>query len=134
MNSPDSDPLGVQSSASAGARLMERHAARVHACEPAAALTRTRDVLQFDVQRGDCCVTLLVTAEALELRLPTVEWPTPYLPIASTRLWKRVGWNRIGDDPALRALINAAFAARRRESRGPDITPRTAHRAASSFE
>ena len=87
----------------------------MHACEPTAALTRTRDVLQFDVERGDSRITLLVTAEALELRLPTVEWPTPYLPIPSTRLWKRVAWSRIGDDQALQALIDGAFEARRRE-------------------
>jgi hypothetical protein len=111
------DDEGVDAAAwnASGARLMERHAARVFACEPMATLTRTRDVIQFDVDRPGCRVTLLVTAEALELRLPTVEWPAPHLPLASTRLWKRVLCSRLRDEAALRALIDAAFEQRRRE-------------------
>jgi hypothetical protein len=113
ISGPALDPFGLDSSDSAGVRLVERHAARVDGCEPTATLTRTRDVLQFDVQRGACCVTLLVTAEALELRLPTVESPRPYLPMASTRLWKRVLCTRLGDDrPALQTLIDASLETR----------------------
>jgi hypothetical protein len=73
------------------------------------------EAIQFELDRDDCRVTLLVTAEALELRLPTVEWPTPYAPTASTRLWKRALWSRLGNDVALRALVDAAFEKRRRE-------------------
>jgi hypothetical protein len=115
VSAPDDERSDVTTWKASGAREMERHAARVFACEPAATLTRTRDAIQFDVDGPGCRVTLLVTAEALELRLPTVEWPAPHLPLESTRLWKRVRWTRLGDDAALRALIEAAFEKRRRE-------------------
>ena len=57
----------------------------------------------------------LVTAEALELRLPTVEWPTPYTPCPTSRLWRRVAWEDIPDHMALATLLEEASAARRQE-------------------
>jgi len=58
------------------------------------------------MDRSERRVTLLVTAEALALRLPTIEWTGgPHSPAESTRLWKRVLWR----------LIDAAFEKRRRE-------------------
>jgi hypothetical protein len=111
MSSPADDPCDVDAWARSGARDLERHAARVHAIVPVAALTRTSEAIQFDVDRGRCRVTLLVTAEALELRLATVEWTGAHACRDSTRLWKRVLWEGL-DDGSLRELIDDAFERR----------------------
>jgi hypothetical protein len=56
-----------------GLRTVERRALCVLAMLPDARVERTRDAIQIDhgAEEG---IVLLVTAEALELRLPTVEW------------------------------------------------------------
>jgi hypothetical protein len=52
----------------------------------------------FDVEVGHTGVTLLVAPEALEVRLPTIEWTTAYGgPTASSRFWKRVRGTSIGN-------------------------------------
>ena len=116
MNPPDYDRIDPYAWSGSDVRRVERHATRVHAIEPRAVVTRTSEAIQFEVDRDDCRVTLLVTAEALEVRLPTVEWTGAHSCTESTRLWKRVLWSRVGDDEVtLRALVDAAFEKRRRE-------------------
>lgn len=73
------------------------------------------DGLQVEIDRRGCRVALVLTTEAVEIRLPTVEWPGPHSPVATTRLWKRVDWSEVSDSKALRALLDAAAKERRRE-------------------
>jgi len=81
---------------------------------------RTRDAIQIDYldQHG---LVLLVTPEALEIRLPTVEWSGPHRPAPSSRFWTRVSWKELGDleadDAPLLDLILAALEARAAEFR-----------------
>jgi hypothetical protein len=57
---------------------------------PGAILERTRDVIQFEL-REEPGLVLLVTAEAIEVRLPTVEWTRgSHGPAPSSRYWKRI--------------------------------------------
>jgi hypothetical protein len=102
---------------SEGPRRVDVNAARALAALPGATVTRTRDVVQFDLDLDESGVTVLVTVEAIEFRLPTVEWTTGYAgPAASSRLWKRVPWASIGaSDERLASLVEMALARRRRD-------------------
>lgn len=98
-----------------GGRLVEANAARILDLYPNAHVARTRDVIQIDIRtdadeaRG---VTVLVTPEAYELRLPTVEWTAgPYGPAASSRYLKRVR-ARTAEGQALDELLGDAIARR----------------------
>jgi hypothetical protein len=80
------------------------------------AVERTRDCIQlsYDNEEG---IVILVTAEAIELRLPTVEWTMgSYGPVASSRLWKRVDWCEITDTELI-SLLNDALKQRKNEFR-----------------
>lgn len=99
-----------------GLRLVERNAlAIINAMRVPYSLDRARDVIELDSEH----LTIVVTAEALELRTPTVEWTMgSYGPAVSSRLRRRVRWKRgwsAGDDEELRALIAEAIEARRAE-------------------
>jgi hypothetical protein len=96
---------------SEGGRLVEYNAARVLNLYPSAHVTRTRDAIQVDVrtdadeERG---VTVLVTPEAFEIRLPTIEWTMgAYGPVHSTRYVKRVGADGLMDTALADLLANA---------------------------
>lgn len=101
--------------ASDGGRLVERNAARVLDLYPHAHVTRTRDAVQIDIHTdpdGERGVTILVTPEAYELRLPTTEWTAgAYGPVASTRYLKRVTVRKAEGD-VLEELIQDAIARR----------------------
>ena len=57
---------------------------------PGAGVERTRDVIQIEV-RTEPGLVLVVTAESIELRLPTTEWTRgAYAPAPSSRYWKRI--------------------------------------------
>lgn len=97
-----------------GLRECEQRALEVLKYLPNAEVSRTRDVIQLSwgTERG---VIVVVTAETLELRLPTVEWTRgAYGPAESSRMWKRRLWSRLGDDE-LPLLIGSALEARDRE-------------------
>ncbi len=97
-------------------RQVEALALRVRGFLPGCALARTRDAVQFD-DAGDEGIVVLVTAEAIELRLSTVEWTCgPYGPAPASRLWKRVRARDLSDE-RLRELIDAARRVRQREFR-----------------
>lgn len=99
-----------------GLRAAEEHAAKVIQLLPGAQVERTRDVIQIDAG-GDTGIVVLVTTEALELRLPTVEWTMgSHGPATSSRLWKRLKWDQL-QDGQLPGLLAQAQAARRREYR-----------------
>ena len=60
---------------------------------------------------------MVVTVEAIELRLPVVEWTCgSYGPALTSRLWKRVDWEQIGAG-GLPKQIRALRAARRSKLR-----------------
>ena len=97
-----------------GLRRVEENAERVTALMPEGRIERTRDAIQIDVndERG---VVVLVTPEALEIRLPTVEWTCgSHGPAASSRLWRRVKAENLSDE-GLSELLQKASAARAAE-------------------
>lgn len=57
---------------------------------------------------------LILTPEALELRLPSMDWVHVYCAVPTSRLWKRVKWERFDD---LYGLVTQAREKRRGEFR-----------------
>jgi hypothetical protein len=97
-----------------GLRRVEKNALRVLDLLPGVIEGRTRDCIQINFGDEDGIV-ILVTAEAIEIRLPTVEWTMgSYGPAASSRLWKRVECCEI-DDAELISLLNDALKQRKSE-------------------
>ena len=98
--------------------LAEKHAIAVLAVFEEATVTRTRDVIQINID-GERGCTVLITSEAADIRLPTIEWTGgAYGPRESSRHWKRVALRPM--DAAYRRLnkiIQAAMAARIAEYR-----------------
>lgn len=74
---------------SSGPLYVERNANRVLALLPESTIERTRDCIQIDCG-GEEGIVVLVTPEAIELKLPTIEWVSSYWPATSSRSWKRV--------------------------------------------
>jgi len=106
------DPEGKYPSE--GLRQAEENALRVLDMLPGAVVERTRDCIQIDYG-GEEGVVVLVTAEAIELRLPTVEWTMgSYGPAASSRMWKRMECHEM-DDIELESLLNDALKQRKKE-------------------
>jgi hypothetical protein len=71
---------------------------------PGAISMRTRDVIQIDY-RGEQGITILLTPEVLEMRLPTIIWTQgAHGPVPSSRLWKRLPLARVGDPNELGTL------------------------------
>jgi hypothetical protein len=61
---------------------------------------------------------VLVTREALELRLPTTEWTMgAYGPSAASKLWKRISWDELTGDRVLTDWVRKAKKARERQYR-----------------
>lgn len=97
-----------------GHRLVERNAERVMALMPGGSIERTRDSIQIDTG-GERGLVILVTPEAIELRLPTVEWTGgSHGPATSSRLWRRLKLEKLSDE-SLSELLQKAFAARAAE-------------------
>jgi hypothetical protein len=94
---------------------VELHAKAVARAFPLAVTSRTRDVIQMDID-GDRGCSVILTAEAAEIRLPTVEWTCgAYGPRTSTRFWKRRSFPRDRTYSRVLGLIKAAVAARKAE-------------------
>jgi hypothetical protein len=90
-------------------RRFEEFALRLLDLLPGAEVERTRDVIQ--IAHGDNeGIIILVTPEAMELRLPTFEWPHPHSPGPSSRLWKRIKWESLGNKRLLRLVEEAKQA------------------------
>src|SRR5947209_6356214 len=75
---------------------------------------RTRDAVLL-IETGEEGLTVLMTAEAIELRLPTVVWVTPHTPERRSRLWKRFLWRHLNGAGGLAAAVQRARHARARE-------------------
>jgi hypothetical protein len=95
---------------STGLRQVEEAALRVLDLLPGATVERTRDVIQIEFG-GEAGLVAVVTCEALELRLPSVEWTMgAYGPATSSRLWRRVSRSRLGRKKLERLLLEARQA------------------------
>lgn len=100
-----------------GLTQVEERANEIQALFQADKVERTRDAIQIDID-GERGVVLLVTAEALELRLPTVEWTDgAYGPQSSSRLWKRRLWRNMRNkrNMDLQGLIQSEINKRQSE-------------------
>ena len=99
-----------------GMREVEQRALEVLELLRDASLTRTRDVIEIS-HLDDHGIVVLVTAEAVEIRLPTVEWTKgAYGPADASRLWTRVTWRKLGSEQGLsEALLNDAIERRSAE-------------------
>jgi hypothetical protein len=94
-----------------GLRAVETNAERVLRLVPGATVTRTRDAIQIG-SGGERGITVLVTAEAFELRLPSVEWTKgAYGPAECSSLWRRVKADGLSDEK-LATLLKEARQAR----------------------
>lgn len=84
-----------------GLRPLEHRALAVLRWREGGVLERTRDAIQVtfaDPTDGDAELSALLTPEALELRLPTIEWTAgSHGPFLGSRLWRRVPWARIAE-------------------------------------
>lgn len=99
-----------------GLRHVELNAERVLVLLPKSIVERTRDCIQLNCD-GEEGIVVLVTAEAIELRLPTVEWTMgTYGPAASSRFWKRIQVSEITDQE-LGTLLKEALKERQGEFR-----------------
>lgn len=94
-------------------RSFEEYAVRIIEQLPKTMVERTRDVVQINYgdEKG---VVMIVTPDTMEIRLPTVDWVTPYSPVSSSRIWKRLKWERI-NITKLKKLIDEAIAIRMSE-------------------
>ena len=98
-----------------GQREIDERALQLLEVLPEATVERTRDAIEItvdDVMENG--VVLILTPEALELRLPSMDWVHPHWSVPTSRLWKRVKWERIED---LYDLVAEAREKRRAEFR-----------------
>lgn len=86
---------------------------------PGCAVSRTRDAIQIDYL-GDRGVTLLLTPEYVDVRLPAIDWTQgSHGPVASSRSWRRYKIRRDRDDGVtpLLDLVHRGLDKRRSEFR-----------------
>jgi hypothetical protein len=101
-----------------GLRRAEHRAREVLALVRGVKWERTRDAFQIESRyKTEDGLVFLVTAEAIEIRLPTTEWVcNTHGPAPSSRLWKRVLWEKAyARKGGVAGLIEAARRARRKE-------------------
>ena len=93
-------------------REFERLAQQVLKTVAGARCSRTRDAVEVCYECDGETFVVLLTPDAVELRLPTVDWVTPYTPVLSSKLWKRVALEKLqeGDLPKLIAGAGQAYA------------------------
>lgn len=73
-------------------RRFEEYALQILEMLPGARAERTPDVIQINLGdfRDEKGIVVILTPEAIELRLPTLQWLGPHTPVASSKLWKRI--------------------------------------------
>lgn len=116
------DPEGRYEAA--GMRNFERQAAQVLDLLIGAEVSRTRDVIQIDYG-GEWGIVVLVTPEALEIRLPTVEWAEgTHAPVETSRIWQRLMWAEVArEDGELDLLILQRLLRSGKKSREREFRP-----------
>jgi len=87
-------------------RYFERIAASMFDVLPTAELGRTRDCIQL-TEPGEKGVIALITPEAVEIRLPTVEWSTPYSPVSSSCLLERIEMSGLSEQDLAQLVADA---------------------------
>ncbi|MEW6750476.1 MAG: hypothetical protein AB1505_05795 [Candidatus Latescibacterota bacterium] len=89
-------------------RQVDRVAAAVALLLPEATMKRRRDVYQFTL--GDPAgVVVVVTPDEVDLRLPSLDWPSPIAGVPTSRRWKRVSLRSgVPAGEALQTLIESA--------------------------
>ncbi len=101
-------------STASGIETFEVQAGRILVLLPGAKFVRTQDAIQIEYG-GEEGIVVIVTSETLELRHPTIEWAQgSYGPVPSTRLWKRVTWDKVKEED-LPGLLRSAQKARKRQ-------------------
>ena len=114
---PEEDP-GIQklrmTPQSGDLRGFEQVAATILSLSPAAEISRTRDAIQIDWGEYEDGVVILLTPDAIEFRLPSVDWVHPGIPERTSQLWKRAEIDEL-DDKDLVAWIMKARQARKRQ-------------------
>ena len=115
---PDGFVTALNVSGDNGPTLAEKHAVAVLEAFQEAKVTRTRDVIQIDIDGERGCI-VLITSDTADIRLPTTEWTGgAYGPRESSRHWKRVALRPMGAAyRRLNSIIQAARAARLAEYR-----------------
>jgi hypothetical protein len=100
-----------------GLRHVDRVAHLVRSILPDARMECTRDVYQL-IDLGQGGLVVVVTPEAVEIRLPTVEWTSGYAgSVASSRLWKRAVMGSRDDGETELRLAELIAAGRRQRNR-----------------
>lgn len=95
-------------------RRFEQEALELLEFFPDATISRTRDAIQIDI-RGESGIVLILTPEACELRLPTVSWVHPHVPIRLSKLGQRILWGKMSRDKTLKDLCNEMLRVREDE-------------------
>lgn len=85
----------------------------VSALLPGSTMERTRDCIQIDFG-GEEGIVILITPEAIELRLPSIEWVSPHWPAGSSKFWKKVEVNNVTDGE-LDTLLREALDERQKQ-------------------
>jgi predicted RNase H-like nuclease len=97
-----------------GSTAIEQNAARVQLLLPGGVVTGTTHVVEIALS-GENGLIALVTAETIELRLPTVEWTAgTHGPAEASRVWKRLDIADLTDE-ALASEIALGRAVRKSE-------------------
>lgn len=73
-------------------RTFEEYALQILEMLPGARAERTPDVIQINLGdfRDEKGIVVILTPEAIELRLPTLEWLGSHTSVRSSKLWKRI--------------------------------------------
>lgn len=91
---------------------MELCALQILELLPGAQIERTRDVIQlnYGTFRDETGIVVLITPEAIELRLPTIIGLGSQTIISSSTLWKRVEWKGKNQIELCRLITSAQLA------------------------
>lgn len=76
---------------------------------PDADMERTRDCIQV-TESDERGIVVLVTPDAVEIRLPTVEWLHVHTPVASSRLKRRISLSKLIEGSLAKLIGNARKA------------------------
>lgn len=82
---------------------------------------RTRDVFQIYYGDGDDQISVIITAENIEVRLPQIEWTCgSYGPVLTSRFWKSISFKELEarseeDCKSIRELVENGVRARKRQ-------------------
>ena len=80
---------------------------------PGARLERTRDAIQIDTGDDEMALVLLITPEALELRLSSTKWTCGSNgPVAASVLWKRLPETEFSTEQLTKLIADAKDARR----------------------